>query len=199
MFGISSVNVNGLNDKNKRNTIFTHFSKFNDDICFLQDLKADSKNKIDQWLQKGDGPSYSACRDSSSSVVMLFKKNLDFQVKNISEDQDGRYLLVNGTSSEKDVTLCNIYAPSGPQNSKVSRQFFEKLHEAISAFKPEESAVIMRADFNCITDVNLDRSRVILKVDSSVKRLRETVNAYQFKDICRHHNPEKKNSLFILT
>ena len=38
---------------------------------------------------------------------MLFKKNLDFQVKNISQDQDGRYLLINGTSSEKNVTLCN--------------------------------------------------------------------------------------------
>ena len=63
-----------------------------DDIFFLQDLKADSKNKIDQWLQKWDGASHSACRDSSSSAVMLFKKDLDFQVKNISEDQEGRYM-----------------------------------------------------------------------------------------------------------
>ena len=115
MFGISLVNVNGLNDKKKRNTVFTHFFKSNDDICFLQDLKVDSKNKIDQWLQKWDGPRCSACRDSSSSIVTLFKKNLDFQVKNICQDQDGRYLLVNGANganSEKDVTLCNIYAPS---------------------------------------------------------------------------------------
>ena len=196
MLSISSANVNGLNEKNKRNTVFTHFSNSADDICFLQDLKADSKNKIDKWLQKWDGPSYSACRDSSSSIVMLFKKNLDFQVKNISQDQDGRYLLVNGTSSDKDVTLCNIYVPSGPQNLKERRQFFEKLHEAISAFKPEESAIIMGGDFNCVTDVNLDRSRVISKVDSSVKRLSETVNAFQLKDIWRHHNPGKKDFTF---
>ena len=109
MFGISSANVNGDNEKNKRNTVLTHFSNSAEDICFLQDLKADSKNKIDKWLQKWDGPSYSACADSSSSVAILFKKNLDFQVKNISQDQNGRYLLVNGTSSDKDVTLCNIY------------------------------------------------------------------------------------------
>ena len=125
MFGISSVNVNGLDDKNKRNTILTRFSNSADDIFFLQDLKADSKNKIDQWLQKWDGPSYSACRDSSSSVVMLFKKDLDFQAKNISEHQEGRYLLVNGTSSDRDVTLCNIYAPSGPQTLKERRLFWE--------------------------------------------------------------------------
>ena len=196
MSGISSANVNGLNDKNKRNTVLTHFSNSAEDICFLQDLKADSKNKIDKWLQRWDGPSYSACGDSSSSVAILLKKNLDFQVKNISQDQNGRYLLVNGTSSDKDVTLCNIYAPSGPQNFKARRQFFEKLHEAISVFKPEESAVIMGGDFNCVTDVNLDRSRTISKVDSSVKRLRETVNAFQLKDIWRHHNPEKKEFTF---
>ena len=116
--------MNGLNEKNKRNTVLTHFSNSAEDICFLQDLKADSKNKIDKWLQKWDSPSYSACGDSSSSVAILFKKNLDFQVKNISQDQNGRYLLVNGTSSDKDVTLCNIYAPSGPQNLKARRKFF---------------------------------------------------------------------------
>ena len=116
MLSISSANVNGLNEKNKRNTVLTHFANSADDICFLQDLKADSKNKIDKWLRKWDGPSYSACKDSSSSVVMLFKKNSDFQVQNVSEDQEGRFLLINGKSGDKDVTLCNIYAPSGPQH-----------------------------------------------------------------------------------
>ena len=147
MLSISSANVNGLNEKNKRNTILTHFANSADDICFLQDLKADSKHKIDKWLRKWDGPSYLACKDSSSSVVMLFKKNADFQVQNISEDQEGRFLLINGKSGDKDVTLCNIYAPSGPQHLKERRVFFEKLQEAISAFKLEDSAVIMGGDF----------------------------------------------------
>ena len=94
MFGISSVNVNWLNDKNKRNTIFTHLQNSSDDIFFLQDLKADSRNKINQWFQKWDGPSYSAG-----------KKNLEFQVNKTSEDQEGRFLLVNGTKDDKEVTL----------------------------------------------------------------------------------------------
>ena len=57
---------------------------------------------------------------------MLFKKDLDFQVKNTFVDQEGRYLLVNGASSDRDVTLFNIYAPSGPQNLKERRRFFWK-------------------------------------------------------------------------
>ena len=123
-FGISSVNINGLNDRNKRNTIFTHLSNSNDDILFVQDLKADSKNRIDQWLRKWDGPCYSACRDSSSSVAILFKRNTDFQVNKTLEDKEGRFTLVNGTNGDKDGTLCNIYAPSGPQNLKERKHFF---------------------------------------------------------------------------
>ena len=45
MFSISSINVNGLNDPNKRNTILTHFKNSGDEIFFLQDLKADCKTK----------------------------------------------------------------------------------------------------------------------------------------------------------
>ena len=47
-----------------------------------------------------------------------------------------------------------------------------------------------------MTDVNLDRSRVISKVDSSAKRLKEAVNAFQLKDIWRHQNPDKKEFTF---
>ena len=126
MFGISSINVNGLNDKNKRDTILTHSQNSSDDIFFLQDLKADSGNKINQWFQKWDCSSYSASQDNSSSIAILFKKNFDFQVNKISKDQKGRFLLVNGTKDDKEVTLCNIYAPSGPQTLKERRMFFWK-------------------------------------------------------------------------
>ena len=74
--------------------------------------------------------------------------------------------------------------------------FFEKLREAISAFKLEDSAVIMGGDFNCVTDINLDRSRVISKVDSSVNKLKEAINTFQLRDIWRHHNPDKKEFTF---
>ena len=133
---------------------------------------------------------YSASKDNSSSIAILFKKNFVFQVNKIYEDQKGRFLLVNGTKDDKEVTFCNIYAPSGPQSLQDRTMFFGKLHEAISTFKPDNSAVILGGDFNCITDVNLDRSRTTMKIDSSAKRLKEAVNAFELKDIWRHQNPE---------
>ena len=43
---------------------------------------------------------------------------------------------------------------------------------------------------------NLDRRRTTTKIDSSAKRLKEAVNAFQLKDIWRHQNPEKKEFTF---
>ena len=47
-----------------------------------------------------------------------------------------------------------------------------------------------------MTDVNLDRSRATSKVDSSAKRPKEAVNAFQLKDIWRHQNPDKEEFTF---
>ena len=196
MFGISSVNVNGLNDPNKHNTIFTHFKNSGDDIFFLQDLRADSKNKLDKWLQKWEGPSYSAGKDKSSSIAILFRKNTQFEVNKISEDENGRFLLVNGTKDDKNVTLCNIYAPSGPQKFKERKLFFENLKASISEFQPDNSKLILGSDFNCVTDVDLDRSRMVSKTDSSVNKLKNILNNFQPKDIWRYQNPDKKEFTF---
>ena len=190
MFGISSVNVNGLNDPNKHGTIFTHLTNSGDDIFFPQDPRADSKNKLDKWLQKWEGPSYSAGKDKSSSIAILFMKN------KISEDGNTKFLLVNGTKNDKSLTLCNIYAPSGPQKFKERKLFFENLKDSISEFQPANSTLILGSDFNCITDVNLDRSRTVSKTDSSINKLKNILNNFQLKDTWKQHNPDKKEYTF---
>ena len=72
----------------------------------------------------------------------------------------------------KNVTLCNIYAPSGPQKLKERKLFFENLKDSISDFQPKNSKLIIGGDFNCVTDVDLDRSRTVSKTDSSVNKLK---------------------------
>ena len=76
-------------------------------------------------------------------------KNTQFEVNKISEDENGRFLLVNGTKDDKNVTLCNIYAPSGPQKFKERKLFFENLKDSISEFQPDNSKLILGGDFNC--------------------------------------------------
>ena len=105
-------------------------------------------------------------------------------------------MLVNGTKDDRNVTLCNIYAPSGPQKFKERKLFFENLKDSISEFQPANSQLILGGDFNCVTDVDLDRSHTISKTDSSVNKLRNILSNFQLKDICRQHNPDKKEYTF---
>ena len=170
-----------------------------DDIFFLQDLRADSKNKLDKWLQKWDGPGYSAGKYKSSSIAILFMKNTQFEVHKISEDENGRFLLVNGTKDDKNVTLCNIYASSGPQNLKERKQFFENLKDSISEFQSDNSKLILGGDFNCVTNVNLDRSRMVSKTDSSVNKLKNILNNFQLKVSGDIKPQTRKNLPFIQT
>ena len=123
-------------------------------------------------------------------------KNTQFEVNKISEDENGRFLLVNGTKDDKNVTLCNIYAPSGPQKFKERKQFFENLKDSISEFQPVNSKLILGGDFNCVTDVDLDRSRTVSKTDSSVNKLRNILNNFELKDFWIQHNPDKKGYTF---
>ena len=90
----------------------------------------------------------------------------------------------------------NIYAPSGPQKFKERKLFFENLKASISEFQPDNSKLILGGDFNCVTDVDLDRSRMVSKTDSSVNKLKNILNNFQLKDIWRYQNPDKKEFTF---
>ena len=113
-----------------------------------------------------------------------------------SQDENGRFLLVNGTKDDRNDTLCNIHAPSGPQKFKERKQLFEKLKDTISKFQLASSQLILVCDFNCVTDVDLERSHNISKTDSSVNTLRNILNNFQLKDVWRQHNPDKKEFTF---
>ena len=43
---------------------------------------------------------------------MLFKKNLDIEVRKISKDKNGRILIVNCIIQQHEMMLVNIYTPN---------------------------------------------------------------------------------------
>ena len=170
-FDISSVNVNGLNDKSKRNTILNNLKNSNANVVFLQDLKAASKKSTSEWFRKWEGESFSTVKSGTSSIAILFSKDTAFQVTNALEDPEGRFLLLNGTTEDQNVAFCNVYALSGYPKYKERSNFFNNLKTVISEFKPNNSQLTFGGDFNCVLDDELDRSRPMSKYDPSVKSL----------------------------
>ena len=85
-----------------------------------------------------------------------------------------------------EVTLCNIYAPSGPQKLKEGKLFFKNLKDLFQV-----------AILTALLMSTLTRGNTITKTDSSVNKLRNILNYFQLKDVWRQHNPDKKENTVI--
>ena len=100
--------------------------------------------------------SFSTVKSGTSSVAILFSKDTAFQVTNALEDLEGRFLLLNGTTEDQNVSFRNVYAPSGYPKYKERSTFFNNLKTVISEFKPNNSQLILGGDFNCVLNDELD-------------------------------------------
>ena len=51
-------------------------------------------------------------QDRKAGVAILISDKIDFKMKAIKKDKEGRYLMVKGSFQEEDITIVNIYAPN---------------------------------------------------------------------------------------
>ena len=156
-------------------------------------MKAASKKSTSEWFWKWEGEASPLLKEErTSSVAILFSKDTAFQVTNALEDPEGRFLLLNGTTEDQNVTFRNVYAPSGYPKYKERSTFFNNLKTVISEFKPNNSQLILGGDFNCVLNDELDRIRPMSKYDPLVKSL----NKFYLDDIWRNQHPENKEYTF---
>ena len=42
----------------------------------------------------------------------LFSDKIDFKIKNIIRNKEGRYIMIKGSIQEEDITIVNVYVPN---------------------------------------------------------------------------------------
>ena len=47
-----------------------------------------------------------------AGVAILVSDKIDFQIKNVTRDKEGHYIMIKGSIQEEDITIINIYAPN---------------------------------------------------------------------------------------
>ena len=177
---ISSLNVRGLDDrlKCKRLYKFIRHQKFG--IFMIQEIYVDPKTRLLWESEWGGQVCFTPGTSKSKGVAIYFDNKLGAKINKISEDPEGRWLLVTIEVEEKEFLLVKIYAPN---NDSLS--FFKALTQKI-----DKENVIIAGDFNLVLDQELDYKNRKTNNDKALKVLLSFMDEYGLEDMWRIFHPQ---------
>ena len=113
--------------------------------------------------------------------MILVREDLEFELKALNADCEGRYILLEAVVQGSNYTFVNIYAPNKVQQQSV---FFRNLNDALDLFCGDfEKKIIIGGDFNVTFDPNLDCSGGTPAKKDSVKCIQDMCLDYDVIDI----------------
>ena len=189
---IGTLNVRGLNRKDKRSIVYSWIKKNSYDICFLQETFCTLQNsaKFERGWSGEQCHSYTNSTHSRG-VAILLSKNLDYNVISSHCDTDGRISLVNLQIGNNEYTLVNVYAPN-IVSERIA--FFHEMREFIHMHAMTRSQLIIGGDFNCVLNAN---DRVSGVTDRSASILLEVLEHFSLIDVWKCLNPTQVAFTYI--
>lgn len=180
MATVTSININGLRDKNKmKKLLFTYRS---DIICIQETNWEEDKVKEMREEWRGD-IYYNNGAKNARGVAILFKKDIVEGIREVYKDQRGRILVVEFMYRDMDFRLINIYVP----NIEGDRREILKELKGLIVGK-----CIIVGDFN-IKCSRLDVGKgVKFRWEKSRGMLMEIMREKGLIDVWRYENPEKR-------
>ena len=186
----NSLNVRGLNNEKKRQTIFHWLQSSHQGVTLLQEthsLERDENLWTKDW---GNKIIFSHGTRHSSGVAILLDKKYDYNISEVKKDTNGRFLLVNIEINNENFILINVYAPT-KDNSKEQKQFFEYVNDKLEDYTG--CNIIIGGDFNVCLNPNLNKQGGA-KVKQSVraKQIYEIAETNDLIDVWRTFNEDKR-------
>lgn len=146
---ISSTNVRGMHDSQKRRDIFHHLRQMKFQIYCLQDTHFTEQLEPYIRAEWGGNILFSSNTSSSRGVCILFNINFEYKILKTKHDANGNFIVVNLEIEQKQITLVNIYGPN-----EDSPNFYSKIEDIIEEF--ENDTCIICGDFNLVQNQELD-------------------------------------------
>lgn len=186
----ATYNVKGLQNKTKRKKVFTLLKDHNIDIALLQETHCTQK-VAHLWEAEWGGKIYGSHGESDAKgVLILFQKNLPFEVKHIYKDVLGRAIIVEIQIQSACFLLVNIYAPNADEPD-----FYINIAKEIESF--DNRNIVWGGDFNLVLDVLLDRYNSKINNKKSLSVLDAYMQEADLHDVWRVYNPEEKMFTFF--
>ena len=109
---IASVNVNGLNNKAKRQNTFRWFDKKRFDIILVQETHCNNTDTEQSWMKDWNGDSFwNHGTNLSKGVSVLLKKSHNFIINSVTDFVDGRCTSIKLLCNDKKKFKSSIYMP----------------------------------------------------------------------------------------
>ena len=144
---IITLNVNGLNDPTKRQSLAEWIQKQDLYICCLQETHFKPRD-TDRLKVKGWKKIFHVNRDQKKAgVAILISDKIDFEIKAMIRGKGEHYIMIKGSSQEEDI---NIYAPN-----KAAPQYVRQM---LTNMKGEiKSNTIIVGDINIPSHLWIDQ------------------------------------------
>ena len=81
-------------------------------ICCLQETHFRPKDTFRLKVRGWKNTFYANGKQKKAGVAILISDKIDLEIKNITRDKEGRYIMIRGSIQEDDITIVNIYAPN---------------------------------------------------------------------------------------
>ena len=158
-----TLNIRGINEKNKSDFLKDYLQNNGTEICFLQETHIDSPDTVNEL---GNIFSEFFCYftirfDKTKGVGILIKKNFcaNMSVLSTHYDLDSRFFKIELKVNEVILNLINVYAPNVESEQLT---FVNNMYEVCANVKN----IIMAGDFNAVS-MTKDR------IGSNVKTLKK--------------------------
>ena len=191
---IGSLNVRGINNEIKRNSVFKWARKKNFDVVLLQETYS-SVEIENAWNNEwGRDIIYAHGSKHSKGTMVMFKPGMDINVIDVCTDRNGRYIILKLQFMSENFTLINIYAPNKELEKKV---FFNDVLAMLDTLNIQmDDKIICGGDWNSIFDVTLDKCGGRNNPVNIAPEMTKMIDTFDFIDIWRVQNPETRRFTF---
>lgn len=69
--------------------------------------------------------------EKKAGVALLIAEKRDFELKTITRDKEGDYLLIRGSTHEEDITIMDTYIPDNRTSKYVKQKWTELNGETV--------------------------------------------------------------------
>ena len=126
---------------------------------FLQETYS-TKELENSWKMQWKGQMFfSHGSGHSRGVLILIKNSLEFELKSVGQDSQGRFVLVEASVQDQKCIFLNIFAPN-----KTNKQiiFFDRIKDELdNACIDDDCRIIIGGNFNVILNPEFDGQGVM--------------------------------------